>query len=210
MPTPNPIAADSALLASVLAGDAAAVNRLLADAEALARAHIRRTVPRSAHDDLVNTYLAHLWDGNWRRLRAWRAEAPLAHYLARIFTRCQIDYLRALSTERQVTESLAQEPTVIEPDLPAESDPERAIGVVQLRECLDKGINRVTPNQRELIRLRHDESLKHREIAEQLGRALGTIASNLAEAEQALLRRMLHECAELLDDMVGVDRRGRH
>lgn len=36
---------------------------------------------------------------------------------------------------------------------------------------------RNTPNQRELLRLRHEESLMHREIALRLGRAMGTVAS---------------------------------
>jgi hypothetical protein len=58
MPSPNPIQDDLALIASVLAGEATAVNRLLAFAETLARAHLRRGIPRSAHDDLINDFLA--------------------------------------------------------------------------------------------------------------------------------------------------------
>ena len=210
MPSPNPIHNDLALIASVLAGEATAVNRLLAYAETLARAHLRRGVPRSAHDDLINDFLARLWDGNWRRLRAWRGEAPLAHYLARIFTRCQLDALRTLAAEQSAAQAMADEPLFTDLDATTDPGPERVLSMSQLRDCLDQGIDRVTPNQRELLRLRHEEALRHREIAERLGRALGTVASNLADAERALRRRMMGECAELLDDIVGVDRRGEH
>lgn len=203
-PRPNPIQNDLALIASVLAGDGASCTHLLAYAETFARTHIRRSVPLSAHDDLVNGFLAHLWDGNWRRLRAWRAEAPLAHYLARLFRNYQLDFLRTLAArEASSIEDADYDPTTAHPD----DLPELALEAMQLRECLDKGIERVTPNQQELLRLRHEQSLMHREIAERLGKALGTIASNLADAERALKRRMQGECAELLEDLLGTERR---
>lgn len=210
MPAPNPIKDDIALISSVLAGDATAVNQLLVHAEKLARTHIKRNIPPSLHDDLVNGFLARLWDRNWRRLRAYRGDAPLAHYLSRIFTRCQIDLLRDLIADERAAQTIADDPTAPLPDHQLDQGPEHAVGVGQLRDCLDKGIDRVTPNQRELIRLRHEESLRHREIAQRVGRAMGTVASNLADAERALLRRMMGECAELLDDIVGVNRRGQH
>ncbi len=204
MPPPIALQDDLALIASVLAGEAAACTHLLAHAESLARTHIRRSVPTSAHDDLINGFLAHLWDGNWRRLRAWRTEAPLAHYLARLFRNYQLDFLRALAArETSSIENADYDPTTTHPD----HLPELALEAMQLRECLDKGIERVTPNQQELLRLRHEQSLMHREIAERLGRALGTIASNLADAERALKRRMQGECAELLEDLLGTERR---
>ena len=208
--TPHPIRDDLALIASVLAGDAAAVNRLLAYAEALARALIRRGVPRSAHDDLVNGFLSRLWDENWRRLRTWRGDAPLAHYLSRMFAHYQIDFLRELAAEQRAAQAIADDPTAPLPDREVDPGPEHAIGIGQLRDCLDKGLDRVTPKQQELLRLRHEESLMHREIALRLERTMGTVASNLADAERALRRRMMGECAELLDDVVGVARRGDH
>lgn len=210
MPNTDPIEADRALIANVLAGDAAAANRLLTDAQSLACAYIWRNVPRSAHDDLVNEFLARLWDGNWRRVRAWRGDAPLAHYLSRIFSHCQVDFLRKLRAEQSAAQAVADDPTAVPPDLDPDPGPEDAIAIDQLRDCLDKGINRITLNQQELLRLRHEESLMHREIAARLDRALGTVASNLADAEQALRRRMMGECAELLDEIVGVGRRGDH
>jgi RNA polymerase sigma factor (sigma-70 family) len=210
MPAPNPIKDDLALIASVLAGDATAVNQLLVHAEKLARTHIKRNIPPSLHDDLVNGFLARLWDRNWRRLRAYRGDAPLAHYLSRIFTRCQIDFLRELAAEQRAAQAIADDPTAPLPNRDIDPGPEHAIGIGQLRDCLDKGLDRVTLKQQELLRLRHEESLRHREIAQRLERSMGTIASNLADAERALLRRMMGECAELLDDIVGVNRRGQH
>jgi DNA-directed RNA polymerase specialized sigma24 family protein len=59
------------------------------------------------------------------------------------------------------------------------------------------------------LRLRHVETLRHQDIALHLGRALGTIASNLADAERALRRRLIGQCAELIEGLLGTQRRRR-
>jgi DNA-directed RNA polymerase specialized sigma24 family protein len=134
-------------------------------------------------------FLEHLWAGGWRRLRAWRAEREQGIHAARVAAE---------------TEELDGQPT----DHP-DHLPEIALEARQLRECLEQGMALVTPNQQQLLRLRHVETLRHQDIALHLGRALGTIASNLADAERALRRRLIGQCAELIEGLLGTQRRRR-
>ena len=209
MPPPTPsIRDDMALLSDVLADDQVAIKHLLTDAAALARAHLQSRVPVSARDDLVNRFLEHLWAGDWRRLRAWRAEAPLNHYLSRIFQNLQRDFLREQGVHAA---RVTAEPEGLDGIATEHPDhlPEIALEARQLRECLEQGMALVTPNQQQLLRLRHVETLRHQDIALQLGRAMGTIASNLADAERALRRRLIGQCAELIEGLLGIQRRRR-
>jgi RNA polymerase sigma factor (sigma-70 family) len=199
MPDDPQILADKALVAGVLAGLAEPVNELLAQAEARARRLIRRNFPAAQRDDLVNGFLEHLWREDWRVLRHWRGEAPLAHYLATVFRNLQLDRLEALR------------PTDDPSDLPTDhpwDDPELAHTLMDIVSCLEKALGLLTPRQQRLIALRHQQGCRYGEIAAELGITTGTVGTNLADAERALRRRLSGECKELVEETVRTSRAG--
>jgi RNA polymerase sigma factor (sigma-70 family) len=64
------------------------------------------------------------------------------------------------------------------PNIPDEDpsvDPEIMAFARQFRECLELSMNALSETYREVIRLRHFEELKHSEIAERLGKAIGYV-----------------------------------
>jgi RNA polymerase sigma factor (sigma-70 family) len=199
MPDDPQVLADKALVAGVLAGLAEPVNELLAQAEARARRLIRRNFPAAQRDDLVNGFLEHLWRDDWRVLRHWRGEAPLAHYLATVFRNLQLDRLEALR------------PTDDPSDLPTDhpwDDPELAHTLMDIVSCLEKALGLLTPRQQRLIALRHQQGCRYGEIAAELGITTGTVGTNLADAERALRRRLSGECKELVEETVRTSRAG--
>jgi RNA polymerase sigma factor (sigma-70 family) len=199
MPDDPQMLADKALVAGVLAGLAEPVNELLAQAEARARRLIRRNFPAAQRDDLVNGFLEHLWREDWRVLRHWRGEAPLAHYLATVFRNLQLDRLEALR------------PTDDPSDLPTDhpwDDPELAHTLMDIVSCLEKALGLLTPKQQRLIALRHQQGCRYGEIAAELGITTGTVGTNLADAERALRRRLSGECKELVEETVRTSRAG--
>lgn len=199
MPDDPQILADKALVAGVLAALAEPTTELLARAEAQARRLIRRNFPAAQRDDLVNGFLEHLWREDWRVLRHWRGEAPLAHYLATVFRNLQLDRLEALR------------PTDDPSDLPTDhpwDDPELAHTLMDIVSCLEKALGLLTPKQQRLIALRHQQGCRYGEIAAELGITTGTVGTNLADAERALRRRLSGECKELVEETVRTSRAG--
>jgi RNA polymerase sigma factor (sigma-70 family) len=202
------IARDLALVASVLAGVGPEAKRFLVQLDQQVRQLVRRNFPPAHREDLVNDFSQHLWEDDWRRLRQWRADAPLAHYLARLFANFQSDRMRALESQTRLEESFGDLQQVLR--VGDESDrPDTVQDVRDLLDCLESGVARVTPRQRLILTLRHAEGRDYRSIGEALGVATGTVGSNLADAEKALRRRMQGECAELLEGIVGT-RRTQH
>jgi RNA polymerase sigma factor (sigma-70 family) len=226
MPDDPQILADKALVAGVLAGLAEPVNDLLARAEAQARRLIRRNFPAAHRDDLVNGYLEHLWRDDWRVLRHWRGEAPLANYLATVFRNLQLDRLEALRRDslpggassggspadgsppagatRRPIEEASGLPTVHPLD-----NPELAQTLGDIVGCLEKALGLLTPRQQRLIELRHQQGCQYDQIAAELGITTGTVGSNIADAERALRRRLSGECKELVEDTVRTSLAGR-
>ena len=206
MPSTPQIDIDRALVASVLAGVGAEVKRLLVQVDQQTRQLVRRNFPRAHRDDLLNDFSQHLWENDWRRLRHWRGDAPLAHYLATLFANFQTDRMRMLETQDRLEESWGHLQQVLR--VGDEGDrPDTLQEVEDLRDCIEAGVSLITPRQQQILSLRHEAGLDYRSIGEALGVATGTVGSNLADAESALRRRMQGECAELLEDIVGTARR---
>lgn len=224
MPDDPQILADKALVAGVLAALAEPTNELLARAEAQARRLIRRNFPAAHRDDLVNGYLEHLWQADWRVLRHWRQEAPLANYLATVFRNLQLDRLEALRRDSlsggappggaspggspadgSPPGGATRRPIEEASDLPTDhplDNPELAQTLGDIVSCLEKAMGFLTPKQQRLIELRHQQGCQYDQIAAELGITTGTVGSNIADAERALRRRLSGECKELVEDTV--------
>ena len=205
MPEDPKIADDLALVAGVLTGRSDSVQKLLVQVDLLVRLQTRRNFPDAERDDLLSDFRDHLWANNWRRLRQWRAEAPLGHYLATLFRNFQNDALQAIAARRRAEGGAAIDSALAAPLL--DDAPERAQEAVQLARCLDQGKAAITPKQRQILVLRHDEHLPYGEIATRMAVTIGTVGSNLADAEKALRRRLQGACRELLENVLGTGMR---
>jgi RNA polymerase sigma factor (sigma-70 family) len=187
---------DAALVASVLAEDGRACDRMMRKAEVLAR-DIARKLPQAERDSFVNEALEHLWNNDWRRLRMWKKKAPLSHYLKTMFRNLRTDHQRKRGRNDPSPSYFGPDDDVgafegLIPDPDIEQDAE------QVTNCLQRGLDLVTPNQQQLIRLRFYEELSYQQIAESLSVHIGTVASSLVDAQKSLRRRMIGTCGELL------------
>jgi len=187
---------DAALVASVLSEDGRACDRMMRKAEALAR-DIAKKLPQAERDGFVNEALEHLWDNDWRRLRKWKKKAPLSHYLKTMFRNLRTDHQRRNGRNDLLPgyfgpgdDGAAFQDLIVDPEI--EQDAE------QVTDCLKRGLDLVTPNQQQLMRLRFYEELSYQQIAESLSVHIGTVASNLVDAQKSLRRRMMGTCGELL------------
>ena len=204
----NPeIAQDAALVASVLAEDRRACDRMMRKAEVLARKIAGKLRP-AERDSFVNEALEHLWADDWRRLRMWKKRAPLSHYLKTMFRNLRTDHQRSSGRNDLLPGHFGPgddggtfQELIADPEI--EQDAE------QVERCLQSGLARITANQRQLVRLRFFEERSYQQIAETLAIHIGTVASNLVDAQKSLRRKMIGTCGELLSALFSTAGGGR-
>jgi RNA polymerase sigma factor (sigma-70 family) len=189
---PDPFEHDSddyeRLLAQVLLGDNGAARTLVGRAAPLIRRVVNRLAPPSVREDLIQEVWAHFWARNCLVLQRWDRRGPFVHYITVVARNLVIDRLARLPplSEDEV------------PDLPDPDDPERTLETRQLAECLDRAKGRLSETHRQLIHLRHELGLKHREIADTLDRTMGYVAGTLARAERYLREELWETCRDHL------------
>ena len=198
---------DAALVASVLAEDIRACDQMMRIAEALAR-NIAKKLPQADRDGFVSEALEHLWDNDWRRLRMWKKKAPLSHYLKTMFRNLRTDHQRSSGRNDLLPGHFGPgddggtfQELIADPEI--EQDAE------QVERCLQSGLARITANQRQLVRLRFFEERSYQQIAETLAIHIGTVASNLVDAQKSLRRKMIGTCGELLSALFSTAGGGR-
>ena len=202
------IETDIALVAGVLALDDPATRLLLQKAEAAALLVARSLRSASERDDFVHRAQLHLWDNDWRRLRAWRKQVPLSHYFGSIFVNLRTDILR--ERERDRLEPGHFGPGDDDNDLPGQAvDPDNELDIEELTHCLQTGLELVTPRQKRCLELRFFHDYSYERIAAELAIRIGTVGTNLLDAQRALLRRMTGTCGELIAGMIAAGRGGR-
>ncbi len=196
---PNTLQHDIQLLAAVLSNERGAADRLLREITPPLRIIVRGRMRVDEVEHVLADLLQALWNDGWRKLRAWRQDAPLRHYLSVIACNHCNDAMR------RRRDDLADDPTVplIHRGLRSEAEGEREVMLAQVTECLDKGFAAISPAKQQILRLRHEQGLGHAAIAEALEKSIGYVGSTLARAEVALKTMMTGLCAELLDHILG-------
>ncbi|MCX8038212.1 MAG: sigma-70 family RNA polymerase sigma factor [Candidatus Sumerlaeia bacterium] len=143
----------------------------------------------------------------FRHLKDYRGDAKISTWLHRI----TINTVKNFWSRRKrqgydLTQSLddcetgADEglsPIEVIPD--SAPDPRRVAAGVELAEMVERQLQRIEPEFREVIVLRFIEELSYEEIAEITGEPLGTVKSRLFRARRLLkdlLRDYLHEIPE--------------
>ena len=110
----------------------------------------------------------------------WRAEAVPGH-LRRWLLRTVVH--RSLHARRtRMRRSHWEDQCAAEAPSCAMCDPEREIEVRELLECLERALEALSPDQREVLELRDLEGLEYSEISDRLGIPVGTVRSRLNRA----------------------------
>ena len=177
---------DEALVAASLGGDDDAFAELVTR-------HKRRvfaTAARFARDDhQLDDICQDVFVRAYRHLGKFRAEAPFAHWLARITITACYDFLRK---ERKVRDQVSLDASVF--DIPDRSV-DAAILAGRARELLDFALRRLPPEERLVITLAEIEERPMREIAELTGWSESNVKVRAFRARQNLKRilEMSHE-----------------
>ncbi len=167
--------------------------------EALVRAH-EKTVynlalrmtgnPQDAEDMAQEAFLK-----AYRSLPEFRGESKFSVWLYRIVSNVCLDHLRKQS--RRPSSSLTVEDDDGEEqqfEVPDESaSPEKLLEQKLMREAVQRGLNELPDEQRQILLLREIRGLSYEEIGEALGLEAGTVKSRIFRARKRL-------CAFLLAD----------
>jgi RNA polymerase sigma-70 factor (ECF subfamily) len=143
------------------------------------RRYARALTGNATHaDDLVQDAL----DRAWSRMRQWQPDTNLRAWLFTIMHNLHVNTLRRNSRQND-WESLDQRE--FEDHQPPSQD--RAMEL----QDLEKGLARLSPEQREVLILVCVEGMSYEEVASVLGIAVGTVMSRLHRARSEM-RRWLH------------------
>jgi RNA polymerase sigma-70 factor (ECF subfamily) len=185
---------DQELIERVRGGDDAAATRLVEMLYPQAARIVRANLPRGeAVEDLLQEVFLRLFT----RLRGFRGEAPIEHWLARVAANVCIDRLRARCRRPELRwADLGGGGELLRAAL-AGGEGGQAQRAADARELVDRLLARLAPEQQLVIRLHELEELPVAEIARRTGwsrvlvrvrafrarRALRNLIGNLSEEE---------------------------
>jgi RNA polymerase sigma-70 factor, ECF subfamily len=121
----------------------------------------------------------------WKNIRQLKDTSRFIPWFYTILRRETMDHLRR--NNRRHESSLSDHPFVI--NTPDESEQEKR-QQDETAEALWQGLKQLPENQREILIMQHFQELRYAEIAETLDIPIGSVASRLYEARQALRRQL--------------------
>lgn len=132
----------------------------------------------------------------YRSLSSFRFGFSFSSWLYRIASNGCIDFLRkrrfdTISINQSFTNDDDEEQEFQIKDVTYQPD----INVIlrERKEALEKAINQLPGNYREIIRLRHEEELDYNQIAEKMNIPLGTVKAHLFRARKILFTSLNKE-----------------
>ena len=131
----------------------------------------------------------------WRGLGRFQGESSFSTWLYRLASNVCIDFLRREKRRRSLsmTVSLDDEEGERQAELPDRRyAPEEALERSEARRAVAEGLERLTPEHRQVLVMREIHGLSYAEIAQVLGLEEGTVKSRIARARGAL-RKVLTE-----------------
>ena len=116
----------------------------------------------------------------WRGLPAFRGESKFSSWLYQLTTNAAIDFLRREKRHQGTT------PIEDELDLAAPDMPQQAVEEAEVRQTLQRALDSLTPEHRQIFLLRQMRQLSYEEIGRLLGLESGTVKSRLSRAKKQL------------------------
>jgi len=183
------------LLEQARAGDEESFARLVdTHAARLINLGWRMTGSREQAEDLAQEAFLRLH----RSLGSFRGDSSLSTWLYRTLSRLAIDHLRREKLKRKIfffrgADSEQADPVDVAPDPGA--GPGETLLAMETGQRIRRALQQLSPQQRAVFTLRHDEGLSLQEIADTLQLSQGTVKAHLHRAVTSL-REELHDLRE--------------
>ena len=131
----------------------------------------------------------------YNSLASFRGDSKFSVWLYRIVSNVCLDYIRSRSRKPSVSLSAENEDgEEVEIDIADEEQtPENLLDRRLTRDAVQRGLQSLPPDHREILLLREIQGLSYDEISEALGLEVGTVKSRIFRARKKL-------CAFLVDD----------
>ena len=131
----------------------------------------------------------------YNSLASFRGDSKFSVWLYRIVSNVCLDYIRSRSRKPSVSLSAENEDgEEVEIDIADEEQtPENLLDRRLTRDAVQRGLQSLPPDHREILLLREIQGLSYEEISEALGLEVGTVKSRIFRARKKL-------CAFLVDD----------
>lgn len=184
------LAADRAIVASLIGGDAAAAAHFVREFQFLVMRELRRfsTLSGADREDLFQGVFLKLFENKCRALRGWGQQSSFEGYLRSLVRNFVIDELRStgrLPTSQSIDET---DECYLVSDT---EDPEALVRLNELRRLMLLAIQQLAPPDREIIQMVDLEGLSYREAASRAG-----ITPNAAGVRLLSARRRLAKIIE--------------
>ena len=129
----------------------------------------------------------------YRSFSTFRKGAKLGSWLYRVTYNASIDHLRKRGAAPEpVEDGVLESRSQVDSGLPGAvpSDPAAAAESSQLRDRIDRALDKVSPQEKAVFMLRHYDDLMLKDIAESLGLSIGSVKSYLFRAIRKLQKEL--------------------
>ena len=141
----------------------------------------------AAAEDIAQAVFVKIYD----KLHTFRGDAEATTWLYRIVHNSCLDHHRRAGVRRRL--AAAQPGTWTDGHQDEAATPELEMQQAQRRARVHAAIADLDPKYRMVVLLKYLEGMTYKEIAETLGWNLGTVASRLSRAHEALARKLKKE-----------------
>ena len=174
-------------------GDERAFEQLVTDNEKRIYNLCRRLVrnPDDAAELAQEAFL-----NAWRGLSKFQGDSAFSTWLYRLASNACIDFLRKEKRrkDRSMTISLDDEEEARQAELPDERfSPEEKLEQSETRRAIAEGLERLSPEHRQVLVLRELNGFSYAEICTILALEEGTVKSRIARARAALRKSLLEQ-----------------
>lgn len=184
---PVPESSDEELVARARREDPDAIQTLYQRHAALVYRRLTHLLgPDPEREDLMQEVFVDLF----RHLGRYRGGASLRTYLLRIVSHKACDHLRRRQRRRRTLDEAPRASSVDGPETnqigSTAPTPEERVGSAQELALVDEALEKLTPKKRIAFLLRMVDNLSLKEIAEQVGATVFTVAQRIRHADREL------------------------